>query len=79
MISITVEYGNYHKVLKFTFDGKEYDISSEVPERVWNIGQREYPIHPLLDWQTRKELRKIFIEYFKKNIDKNLNEDDVTF
>jgi hypothetical protein len=78
-MQINVEYSNYHKSLKFNIDGKEYDISSEVPEKIWNIGGRMYPINPIDDWKTRKELRKIFIKYFKKNIDKNLNTRDVVF
>lgn len=76
---INVEYSNYHKSLKFNVDGKEYDISSEIPERIWNIGGRKYPMNPIDDWKTRIELRKIFIEYFKKNIDENIQEEDVVF
>lgn len=79
MINIEVLYSNHNKTFKFILDGKTYDISSEVPEEVWNIGKRIYPINPIDDWKTRKELRKIFIKYFRKNIDKNLNGNDIIF
>lgn len=78
-IIVRVEYSNYHKTLKFNVDGIWYDISSEIPEEIWNIGGRKFPINPIDDWNTRKEIRKIFIKYFKKNIDKNLRAGDVVF
>jgi hypothetical protein len=66
-------------MFKFFLDGKEYDISSEVPDEVWNIGDREFPLKPMKDWEMRIELRKIFIKYFKENIDADLNEDEIIF
>lgn len=77
MIDITLS--PFGKTLKFSFDGKEYDISSEVPDEVWNIGAREFPLNPIKDWEMRIKLREVFIKYFKENIDENLNEDEIIF
>ena len=69
----------FNKTLKFNIDGKDYDISDQVPESVWNIGDRKFPLHPFKDWEMRTEIRKIFVKYFRENIDKNLIDDDVIF
>ncbi len=76
---INIKMSAFHKTLKFSLDGKDYDISDQIPEEIWNIGDRKFPLHPFKDWEMRTELRKVFIKYFRENIDKNLNEDDVIF
>lgn len=76
---INVNISPFHKTLKFNVMGKDYDISNEVPEEVWNIGDRKFPLHPFKDWEIRTEARKVFIKYFQENIDANLNEDEVVF
>jgi len=79
MEQIIVNMSPFHKKLKFNVGEKEYDISGEVPENVWNIGDRKFPLHPFKDWEMRIEARKFFIKYFKENIDENLNENEVIF
>ena len=79
MTQIIINLSPYHKTLKFYLDEKEYDISDKVPENIWNIGNRNFPLHPVYDWELRKGARKIFIEYFKQNIDAELDENDVIF
>ena len=69
----------FNKTLKFNVGEKDYDISNQVPESVWNIGDRQFPLHPLKDWEMRIEIRKIFVKYFRENIDENLIDDDVIF
>lgn len=78
-LDINVYMDAFQKTLKFNVVQKEYDVSDKVPEEVWNIGDRRFPLHPFKDWEMRKEIRKIFIKYFKENIDENLNEDEVIF
>jgi hypothetical protein len=78
-VIVDVSYSAYKKKFKFRFCNIEYDISDIVPEKVWNIWDRALPIHPMEDWKIRTELRKIFIEYFKKNIDINLRDDNIIF
>ena len=73
------QFSAYGKQFSFTINGEKHDLSHLVPEDVWNIGGRKFPLHPEDDWKMRKELRKIFIKYFKKNIDKNLKAKDVVF
>jgi hypothetical protein len=79
MMPIEAYYGVWKKEFGFTMDGKDYDLSTLVPEEVWNIGERKFPLHPQDDWLIRVKLRKIFIKYFKKNIDKKLRASDVIF
>ena len=79
MEQIIVNMSPFHKKLKFNVGEKEYDISGEVPENVWNIGDRKFPLHPFKDWEMRVEIRKIFVKYFKENIDENLDENEVVF
>lgn len=79
MAQIIVNLSSYHKTLKFYLDEKEYDISDKVSEEIWNIGDRNFPLHPVYDWELRKCAREVFIEYFKKNIDPELDENDIIF
>jgi hypothetical protein len=79
MEQITVYISPFHKTLKFNAKGKYYDMSNEIPESIWNIGDRKFPLNPIKDWEMRKEARKIFIKYFRENVDKDLNEDEVIF
>jgi hypothetical protein len=79
MEQININMSSYNKMLKFFVGQVEYDISDRVPEDVWNIGNREFPLNPIADWQMRTKLRDIFIKYFKENIDKELDEDCVVF
>jgi hypothetical protein len=76
---ISVNMSVFNKMLSFNVDGKYYDISDQVPESVWNIGDRFFPLHPFKDWEMRTEIRKIFVKYFRENIDENLNENEVVF
>ena len=76
---IDISYSIYEKHFEFTVNGIKYDISYLVPDDVWEIGDGQFPTHPIKDWMIRKELRKIFIKFFKKNIDKNLSAKDVVF
>ncbi len=76
---INVNMSAFNKTLRFNIDGKDYDISDQVPENVWNIGDRQFPLHPFKDWEMRTEIRKIFVKYFRENIDKNLIDDNVIF
>ncbi len=76
---INVHFSPFHKTLKFNIGKKEYDISNDISDDVWNIGDRKFPLHPLKDWEMRIEARKVFIKYFKENIDANLDENDVVF
>jgi hypothetical protein len=78
-IRINVQMNAFHKTLKFSLDGKDYDISNQIPEEIWNIGDRKFSLHPFKDWEMRTELRKVFIKYFRENINENLDEDDVIF
>jgi len=76
---IEASYSVYRKHFEFTVDETKYDISGLVPGSVWNIGDGQFPLHPLNDWMIRIELRKIFIKFFKESIDENLNVEDVIF
>jgi len=77
---INVNMSAFNKKLDFNVDGKHYDISDQVPESVWNIwGDRQFPLHPFKDWEMRTEIRKVFIKYFRENIDENLTENEVIF
>jgi hypothetical protein len=76
---IFVNLSPYHKTLKFSLDEIEYDISNEIPESVWNIGNRNFPLHPIYDWELRKRAREIFIKYFKENIDSTMDENEIVF
>ena len=75
-----ITYSPYKRefILKME-DGAIHNMSNLVPNEVWDIGGRKFPLRPLHDWQIRKKLRKIFISYFRNNIDKNLKSDDVVF
>ena len=79
MEQININMSTYNKMLKFFVGQAEYDISDKVPEEIWNIGDRKFPLNPIADWQMRTKLREIFIKYFKENIDKELDEDCVVF
>jgi hypothetical protein len=76
---IEVKISPFHKTLEFSVGGQNYDISNKVPEWVWNIGHRKFPLRPNFDWEIRMQARKVFIKYFKENIDKNLDENYVVF
>ena len=76
---ISVNMNAFNKTLNFDIDEKHYDISNLVPENVWNIGDRIFPLHPFKDWEMRTEIRKIFVKYFRENIDENLDENEVVF
>jgi hypothetical protein len=46
---INIKMSAFHKTLKFNLDGKDYDISDQIPEEIWNIGDRKFPLHPFKD------------------------------
>ena len=78
-IQYDVNYSVWNKSLTIKIDEKEYDISHMVSENIWNIGGRNFPIGTTDDWKIRKELRKIIIKFFKKNINKDVDIKDVVF
>jgi len=71
-------YSIYSKTFLFNIDGIDYDLSNLIPDDVWNICTK-FPTHPEEDWRIRIELRKVFIKWFKENIDENIDENKVVF
>jgi len=71
-------YSIYARNFLFRIENVDYDLSGLVPDSVWNIAKTT-PYHPEEDWKVRIELRKIFIKWFKENIDENIDENKVVF
>ena len=64
--AITMSYSVYNKTLIVKIDDVEYNLSSRVSKKVWDIGERIFPIHPTDDWEIRKKLRKYLVDFFTK-------------
>ena len=73
MIELRGSYSIYARNFLWKIDDVDYDLSGLVPDSVWEIA-KTLPYHPEEDWKIRIELRKIFIKWFKENIDKNIDE-----
>ena len=69
-------YSIYARNFLFRIENVDYDLSDLVPDSVW---PKKLPCHPEEDWKVRIELRKIFIKWFKENIDEDIDETKVIF
>lgn len=71
------EFSIHKQEFFFRINGIKYDISDKVPQEVWDIGKEFSPRNPIDHWKIRIELKKIFMKYFRENIDPNIQEEDV--
>jgi hypothetical protein len=53
---IDVHYSSYNKKFTFNVNQKEYDISNEVPDEVWNMTGGIFPTNPVADQKIRKRI-----------------------